>query len=62
MEDEKEQTSLILNPKTTLGFREYVASGVVSTPLLNSVCTLSISDYSLPENDTSAESFDNYNF
>ena len=60
-EDEKEQTSLILNSKTTLRFREIVAFGVVSTPLLNSVCTSSISDYSLPaNNDTPAESFDNY--
>ena len=61
MEDEREQSSLILDSKTTLGFRENVASEIVSTPLLNSVIASGISDYSIPaQGDTSAESFDNY--
>ena len=62
LEDEKEHTYLILDSKTSLGFRENVASEIISTSLLNSVSTSSISDYSFPEHgDTPAESFDNYN-
>ena len=44
MVDEKEQTYLILDLKTTLGFRENVAPEIVSTPLLNSTSTSSVSD------------------
>ena len=61
MEDEKEQTSLIFDSKTTLGFRENDASGVRTTPLLSSLSTSSIFDNSFPaRGDTPAESFDNY--
>ena len=60
-EDGKEQASLILHSKTTLEFSENVASEIVSTPLMSSVSTSSISDYSFPaQGDISAESFDNY--
>ena len=43
-EDQKEQTYLILDSKTTLVFRENVASEIASTPLLNSVSIPNISD------------------
>ena len=39
MEDEKEQASLILDSKTTSGFRENVVSEIVTTPLLSSIST-----------------------
>ena len=52
----------MLDSKTTLGFRENVASEIVSTPLLNSVSTSSISDFSFPaQGDTPGESFSNHN-
>ena len=52
---------MILHSKTTLEFSENVASEIVSTPLMSSVSTSSISDYSFPaQGDISAESFDNY--
>ena len=58
MDDEKEQTNLTLDSKTTLGFRENFPSEIVSTPLLKSVNTSSISDYSFPaQGYTPAESF-----
>ena len=61
MADEKEQTDLILDLKTTLGFRENVAPEIVSTPLLNSTSTSSVSDYSFPPHgDTITKSFNNY--
>ena len=59
MEDEKEQASLILDSKTTSGFRENVVSEIVTTPLLSSISTSSISYYSVPaQGDNPAESFD----
>ena len=61
MEDEKEQTSLILDSKIILGFGENFALENVNTPLLNSVSISNISDYSFPaQGNTPAESFDNY--
>ena len=39
MEDETEQTSLILDSKTTLGFKENIASEIVIMPLFTSVST-----------------------
>ena len=48
MEDEKEQTSLIMDSKTSLGFRENVTSEVGSMPLLSYVSTSNISDNSFP--------------
>ena len=35
MEDEKKQTSLILDSETKLVFRENISTAIVSTPLLN---------------------------
>ena len=59
MEDENEQASLILDSKTTSGFRENVLSEIVTTPLLSSISTSSISYYSVPaQGDNPAESFD----
>ena len=61
MEDDKEQTTLIFDSNTILGFREIVASGVRSTPLLSSVGTSTIFDNSFPaQGDIPAESFHNY--
>ena len=61
MEDDKEQTTLIFDSKTILGFREIVASGVRSTPLLSSVGTSTIFDNSFSaQGDIPAESFHNY--
>ena len=39
MEDEMEQTSFILDSKTSLGFRENLVSKIVSTAFLSSVST-----------------------